>query len=99
MTTHSSSGDGRFSSSVVRDAYCTSRKSFPASGPGSSRIDPDRFQERAVTVAGSREWSWEEVSLLVSANANVIRFGIVLTGRGRVWLRNPELRLNGTRGQ
>lgn len=59
-------------------------------------IDPDRFQERVVTVAGSRDWSWEEVSLLVSGNANVIRFGIVLTGRGRVWLRNPELRLNGT---
>jgi hypothetical protein len=28
----------------------------------------------------------------VPEETDVIRFGITLAGRGRVWLRNPELR-------
>jgi hypothetical protein len=59
--------------------------------------DPDREpesseQESVVTAAGSRDWSSGEISALVTGNADIIQFGIVLTGSGRVWLRNPELR-------
>jgi bifunctional DNase/RNase len=54
--------------------------------------EPDREQERVVSAAGSRDWSREEISALVPEDADSVRFGIVLTGSGRVWLRNPELR-------
>jgi hypothetical protein len=53
---------------------------------------PDREQESVVTAVGSTDWSSGEISALVTENANMIQFGIVLTGSGRVWLRNPELR-------
>jgi hypothetical protein len=54
--------------------------------------DPDGEQEHVVTATGSRDWSSAEVSVRVPENADVIRFGVVLGGRGQVWLRNPELR-------
>jgi hypothetical protein len=54
--------------------------------------DPDREQERIITAVGTRQWSSDEISALVTADADVIQFGIVLTGSGQVWLRNPELR-------
>ncbi len=52
---------------------------------------PHRVEER-VTAASDGDWSGEEISAQVPGNANVIRFGVALTGGGRVWLRNPELR-------
>jgi hypothetical protein len=54
--------------------------------------EPDREQERVGTVVGSADWSRDEISVLVPENADMIQFGVVLTGGGRVWLRNPELR-------
>jgi hypothetical protein len=54
--------------------------------------DPDGEQECVVTATGSRDWSSAEISVRVPENADIIRFGVVLGGRGRVWLRNPELR-------
>lgn len=54
-------------------------------------MDPGQVDERGVTVAGSQDWSSETISAWVSGNANVIRFGLTLTGRGQVWLQDPEL--------
>jgi hypothetical protein len=54
--------------------------------------EPDREQERVATAAGSQDWSSDEISTLVPEDADMIRFGVILTGSGRVWLRNPELR-------
>ncbi len=54
--------------------------------------EPDREEERVVVAAGSLDWSGDEISIVVPADADMIRFGINLTGSGRVWLRNPELR-------
>ncbi len=54
--------------------------------------EQDREQERVATAAGSRNWSSDEVSALVPEDADMIRFGIILTGSGRVWLQSPELR-------
>jgi hypothetical protein len=54
--------------------------------------DPDGEQEYVVTGTGSRDWSSAEISVRVPENADIIRFGVVLAGRGQVRLRNPELR-------
>jgi hypothetical protein len=54
--------------------------------------EPDREQERVVTAVGDANWSSDEISTLVPQDTDMIRFGIILTGSGRVWLRNPELR-------
>jgi hypothetical protein len=48
--------------------------------------------ERTVNVTGSQDWSRREITVTVPEETDVIRFGITLAGRGRVWLRNPELR-------
>jgi hypothetical protein len=53
---------------------------------------PDRRENHAVAVSGSQDWSRQEITVPVPADAGVIRFGILLAGRGRVWLRNPGLR-------
>ena len=45
----------------------------------------------SLTGPGSTGWTWHEVTVPVPEQAGVIRFGISLTGRGRVELRNPEL--------
>lgn len=54
--------------------------------------DPEPRVHRVVTVTGSRDWRRQQVTVPVLEDDEMIRFGIVLTGRGRVWLRNPELR-------
>jgi hypothetical protein len=43
------------------------------------------------TAVGSSDWTWLEVTMPVPGDAGVIRFGISLTGRGRIELRNAEL--------
>ena len=45
----------------------------------------------SLTGPGSSDWAWHEVTMTVPGDADVIRFGISLTGRGRIELRNPEL--------
>ena len=44
----------------------------------------------SLAVPGSSGWTWHEVTMPVG-DAGVIRFGISLTGRGRIELRNAEL--------
>ena len=45
----------------------------------------------SLTGPGSSGWTWHEVTMAVP-DVYVIRFGISLTGRGRIELRNAELR-------
>jgi hypothetical protein len=59
-------------------------------------VDPpgEHLRDRggsSLTGPGSSDWAWHEVTLPVPRQAGVIRFGISLTGRGRIELRNPEL--------
>jgi hypothetical protein len=44
----------------------------------------------SLTSTGSSDWTWHEVTMPVPGDADVIRFGISLTGRGRIELRNAE---------
>ncbi len=59
----------------------------PATPPGAHLLEGGG----SLTGTGSSDWTWHEVTTDVPGNAGVIRFGISLTGRGRVELRNPEL--------
>jgi hypothetical protein len=59
------------------------------------RVRADRRLERTVSVTGGQDWSRREIRVPVPEDTDVIRFGITLTGGGRVWLRNPELRRAG----
>jgi hypothetical protein len=45
----------------------------------------------SLTAPGGSDWTWHEVTMTVPEHAGVIRFGISLTGRGRVELRGAEL--------
>ena len=45
----------------------------------------------SLTGPGSSDWTWHEVTMPIPGDAGVIWFGISLTGRGRIELRNPEL--------
>jgi hypothetical protein len=56
------------------------------------RKEPEPEREHLVTTAGTGDWSSDQISAQVPEDADTIRFGIVLSGRGRVWLRNPVLR-------
>ena len=50
-------------------------------------------QDHGVTVSGGRpQWTSLEITAPIPEDADMIRFGIGLSGPGRVWLRNPELR-------
>jgi hypothetical protein len=59
------------------------------------RVHQDRDARRVVTVTDSPDWSRQQVTVPVPEDAEIIRFGILLAGPGRVWLRNPELRAAG----
>jgi hypothetical protein len=45
----------------------------------------------SLTAPGSSDWARHEVTAQVPGDAEVVRFGLSLTGRGRVELRNAEL--------
>ena len=45
----------------------------------------------SLSGPGSGDWTWHEVTMPVPGDAGVIRFGISLTGGGRVELRDAEL--------
>ena len=49
-------------------------------------------EDHGVTVSRSRDWTRHEVTALIPGDAEIIRFGIALTGAGEIALRNPELR-------
>jgi hypothetical protein len=60
---------------------------YPPDGPRGGPIREDR----GVTVSGRTEWTRHEITALVPGDANMILFGIELTGPGLVALRNPAL--------
>ncbi len=50
-------------------------------------------EDHGLTIAGRRRaWTRYEVTARIPADADLIRFGIGLTGPGRIALRNPDLR-------
>jgi hypothetical protein len=48
-------------------------------------------EDHGITVAGGSDWTRYEVRTRVPDDADTIRFGITLTGAGRIALRHPEL--------
>jgi bifunctional DNase/RNase len=52
-------------------------------------------EDHACTVAGRRDWTGYEITARIPADADLIRFGIALSGPGRIALRNPDLRTAG----
>lgn len=48
-------------------------------------------EDHGVTVAGHCDWTGYELRTLVPEDADIIRFGITLSGAGRIALRVPEL--------
>jgi len=61
--------------------------------PGGMAIGNAR-EDHALTFAGRiRAWTRYELTVRIPADADLIRFGIGLTGPGRVALRNPDLHI------
>ena len=51
-------------------------------------------EDHGITLAGGRpDWPRHEVTAQIPEDADIIRFGIILTGTGSIALRNPELRI------
>ena len=48
-------------------------------------------EDHGVTVAGRSDWARHEARARVPEDADIIRFGVALTGAGRVALRHPQL--------
>jgi hypothetical protein len=63
-------------------------------GPRGWQLRHEHVQRR-VTVSGSSSWTRQEVTALVPDDAELIRFGITLTGPGLVALRSPDLTVGG----
>jgi RNA polymerase sigma factor (sigma-70 family) len=59
--------------------------------PGRDHSGTVAGDDHGVTVTGSQGWTRHEVTAQVPDNADVIQFGIALTGPGQVALRSPEL--------
>ena len=54
-------------------------------------VEPEAIETRDVNVSCDDNWARREVTALVPAGADLIRFGVALTGPGRIELRNPNL--------
>ena len=53
-------------------------------------------EDHGLTIASRhRDWTRYEITVQIPADADLIRFGIALTGPGRIALRNPDLRRAG----
>jgi hypothetical protein len=63
------------------------RPPSPGGPVGAPRLD----HGSSLTAPGSSDWTWHKVTVPVPAEATAIRFGISLTGRGRIELRGAEL--------
>ena len=63
------------------------------SGPRSESAATRPLLDRSTSPAGpgSSDWTWHEVTVPVPGEATAIRFGLSLTGRGRIELRGAEL--------
>jgi hypothetical protein len=57
---------------------------------------PATREDHGRTITGRRpDWTGHEITARIPADADLIRFGIALTGPGRIGLRNPDLRITG----
>jgi hypothetical protein len=53
-------------------------------------------EDHGLTIASRRrDWTRYEITVQIPADADLVRFGIALTGPGRIALRNPDLRRAG----
>ena len=50
-------------------------------------------EDHGLTISGGRPWTRFEITARIPVAADLIRFGIALTGPGRIALRNPDLRI------
>jgi hypothetical protein len=50
--------------------------------------DPDN---NVLTITGDRDWTSHQVTAQVPDSANIVMFGMLLAGHGRIELRNAEL--------
>jgi hypothetical protein len=51
------------------------------------------LEDHGITVSGGRhQWTSLEITVPIPEDADMIRFGIALSGSGQIWLRNPDLR-------
>jgi hypothetical protein len=49
-------------------------------------------EDHGTTLAGGHpDWAGHEITTLIPDDADIIRFGVMLTGTGSIALRNPEL--------
>jgi RNA polymerase sigma factor (sigma-70 family) len=60
----------------------------PGHGAGAGDDGPD---DHVVPIAANRNWASYELTAAVPGNALALRFGITLTGTGRITLRNVQL--------
>jgi hypothetical protein len=49
-------------------------------------------EDHGLTISGRSPWTRYQITARIPADADLIRFGIALTGSGRIALRNPDLR-------
>ena len=58
--------------------------------------DAGAREDHGLTIASRhRDWTRYEITVQIPADADLVRFGIALTGPGRIALRNPDLRRAG----
>jgi len=74
----------------------------PLAGPAGLRLEILRHwwrlggarEDHGLTIAGRRRaWIRYQITARIPADADLIRFGIALTGPGRIALRNPDLHI------
>ena len=58
-------------------------------GPTSDSTSFDNMQQRAIK--GSQEWKLYEVVLDVAADSKAVALGILMEGKGKVWMEEPHL--------
>jgi hypothetical protein len=64
-------------------------------GPHTEQATTDDPGNNLVTITGHRDWTSHEVTARVSDDANIVMFGVFLSGRGRIELRDAELTRGG----
>jgi hypothetical protein len=62
-------------------------------GPKSQMLGFDNMQQRAVK--GTRDWQKYEIVLDVPDEASEIAFGLLLTGKGQVWMDDLKFEVVG----
>jgi hypothetical protein len=72
------------------EIFTSARRVKAGSGGREWEMRPEH-EQHCVTVSGSSDWTRQEVTALVPDDAELIRFGLTLTGPGLAALGSPEL--------